>query len=298
MSDIDNPQNPNVRRPGPWDPRPEDLAVARDKRARPAASARPEGPVIDKGQHPAWAIISTLLLGGLLWFLTGSWVVAVAGLFGLLVHEYGHVLAMNRLGMGPARIYIIPFLGGLAKGQRNPVSEWHGVLVSLAGPAFGLLAMIPFVGLWAATGGSAWLFGAFFIAMINLLNLVPAPPLDGSKALGPVLARVHPMLEKAALIAIGVAVVWWGLTTGRFILAAFLAIAVIGHLKRGAWRPDEGPLSWGEAGKSLAIYLLTGVVCAMAGVAALMPLAGGSVEGAVELGLRFIGVDLMGAGAG
>ena len=74
---------------------------------------------------------------------TGSWVVAVAAIFGLFVHEYGHVLAMNRLGMGPAKIYIIPFLGGLARGQRNPDSEWHGVLVSLAGPAFGLLAACP-----------------------------------------------------------------------------------------------------------------------------------------------------------
>ena len=153
-------------------------------------------------------------MAGFLWFLTGSWVVAGAVLFGLFVHEYGHVLAMNRVGMGPARIYIIPFLGGLAKGQRAPNSEWHGVLVSLAGPAFGLLAMIPFVAVGLALKAPEWLMGAFFIAMINLLNLLPAPPLDGSKALGPVLTRVHPRLEQVALLVVGGLAVWWGAVDG------------------------------------------------------------------------------------
>lgn len=271
---------------GPWGSR----DGSEPARETPRYSARHETPREDKGQHPVWAVVSTLLMAGFLWLVTGSWVVAAAVLFGLFVHEYGHVLAMNRVGMGPARIYVIPFLGGLAKGQREPKSEWHGVLVSLAGPAFGLLAMVPFVGLWAVTGGDAWLMGAFFIAMINLLNLLPAPPLDGSKALGPVLTRVHPRLEQVALLAVGGLAVWWGLSTGRLILAVFLGLAVIGHLKRGVWRAAWGRLSWPEAGRSLALYLLTAVVCAAAAIGALLPLTGGAVEPALEMGLRFFGV--------
>ncbi|MEN5146750.1 metalloprotease [Brevundimonas diminuta] len=289
MSDTDNTLPPGGRRPGPWDPRPEEAAPA-PARATPRYSARHETPQEDKGQHPVWAVVSTLLMAGFLWFLTGSWVVAGAVLFGLFVHEYGHVLAMNRVGMGPARIYIIPFLGGLAKGQREPKSEWHGVLVSLAGPAFGLLAMIPFVGGGLAMQSQEWLMGAFFIAMINLLNLLPAPPLDGSKALGPVLSRVHPRLEQVALLLIGGLAVWWGVSTGRFILAVFLGLAVFGHLKRGVWRAAWGQLSWPEARRSLALYLLTAVVCAAAAIGALLPLTGGAVEPALEMGLRFFGV--------
>ena len=229
-------------------------------------------------------------MAGFLWWITQSVVVAGGVLFGLFVHEYGHVLAMNRLGMGPARIYIIPFLGGMAKAQREPKSEWHGVLVSLAGPAFGLIAMIPFVaaGLWLRS--PEWLMAAFFIAMINLVNLLPAPPLDGSKALGPVLTRVHPRLEQIALLAVGGLAVWWGLSTGRLILAVFLGIAVISHLKRGVWRAAWGRLSWPEAGRSLALYLATAAVCAAAAVGALLPLTGGAVEPAFDMGLRFIGV--------
>ncbi|QYF87214.1 metalloprotease [Brevundimonas sp. PAMC22021] len=279
MSDTDTP----IRQPGPWDPRPEPRSA---DPAPTAVAATPE----DKDQSLVWALLSTGLMAAFLWWVTGSVIVAGAVLIGLFVHEAGHALVMNGLGMGPARIYIIPFLGGLAKARREPESEWHGVLVSLAGPAFGLLAMIPFVGVWMATGQGEWLMGAFFIAMLNLVNLVPAPPLDGSKALGPVLTRVHPRLEQLVLLVIGIAVVWWGLTTGRFILAAFLGLAVFSHLKRGVWRPAWGTLSWPEAGRSLALYLATAALCAGAAVGALLPMTEGDAGEAIRLGLSYLGV--------
>lgn len=272
------------RPPGPWDPRPEDVAPA----PAPAAAdpGRAAEPPLDKGQHPVWAVVSTLLLGGFIWYITGSWVIAVAAIWGLLVHEYGHVLAMNRLGMGPAKIYIIPFLGGVAKSQRLPQSEWHGVLVSLAGPAFGLLAAIPFFALFLATGQGMWLNGAFVIAFINLINLAPAPPLDGSKALGPVLARVHPLLEKVTVGLIGLVVVIWGVTNGSWLFAIFLALALVGHLRRRSWRPDGRPLTLGESGRSVGLFLLTAAACAGVALAALMPVSGSLAE-ALSLGTRF-----------
>jgi len=295
--------NEPLSRPrGPWDPRPEDEKAAavraesgsgglRLGQARSAPDQTGRAGVLDKGQSPFWAIFSTLLLGGLLWWMTGSLIVVFAALFGLLVHEYGHVLAMNRYGMGPARIYIIPFLGGLAKGQRAPASEWHGVLVSLAGPAVGLLAVIPLIGVWMATGQQEWLIGAFFVALINLVNMAPAPPLDGSHALGPVLARVHPMLEKVALIVIGATVVVWGFSTGRYILAVFLALALLGQLQRGNGRSGEAPLSGREAVLSLGLYLLTAAACILVALATLWPMSSDGLFGAVQSGLRVLGLD-------
>ncbi|MGV9009471.1 metalloprotease [Brevundimonas sp.] len=278
----------NTPRPrGPWDPHPDEPKAVEAPAPTPRAVV--EAP-LDKGQHPAWALISTLLLGGFIWWVSGSWVVAMAAIFGLFVHEYGHVLAMNAVGMGPARIYIIPFLGGLAKGQRMPVSEWHGVLVSLAGPAFGLLAAIPFFALYLVLGGGEWLLAAVVIAAINLVNLAPAPPLDGSKAIGPVLARIHPMLERVAMIAVGALIVYWGFVTGRWILAAFLAIALYGHLRRGAWRPEGRQLTVKEAVMSVGLFLATGVACAAVGVAALMPLAEGSLPEALRIAGVYLGI--------
>ncbi len=269
---------------GPWGSR---SGSSPPPTAAVPATPAPASPPLDKGQHPVWAAVSTLLLAGFIWYVTGSWVIAGAVIWGLLVHEYGHVLAMNRYGMGPARIYIVPFLGGMAKSQRLPDSEWDGVKVSLAGPAFGLLATLPFFAAWMVTGGSAWLVGAFAIAMLNLVNLAPAPPLDGSKALGPVLARIHPMLEKAAMVAVGVLVVAWGLSNGSYIFAGFLVLALIGHLRRGAWRPEGRALSGRESGYSVGLFLVTVAACAGVALAALLPLAG-SVDGALAQGWRYL----------
>ena len=268
MTDSNTP-----RRPGPWDIKPGQPAPAAPP---PTTSNNPRAAQerLDGGQHPLWAAISTLLLGGLIWYFTGSWIAVVAILFGLLVHEYGHVLAMNAYGMGPARIYIVPFLGGMAKAQRRAESEWHGVLVSLAGPAFGLLAAIPFFGLFLATGQGMWLEGVFYVAILNLLNLAPAPPLDGSKALGPVLALIHPTLEKAAMIAVGAIVVLWGLSNGSYIFAAFLGFSLYSHLRSGNWRPEGRRLTRMEAGRSVGLFVLTAVACFAVALAGLLPIAG------------------------
>jgi len=115
MSDIDNTTSHSGRRPGPWDLPP---AEARPEPVR----GRPAEPLEDKGQHPGWAIASTLLMAGFLWWVTGSVIVAGAVLFGLFVHEYGHVLAMNKLGMGPAASTSFPSWAGWPRrsGSRRP----------------------------------------------------------------------------------------------------------------------------------------------------------------------------------
>jgi len=245
---------------GPW-------GEARAARAASASAAVPETPPAHQpqGQPLIWAVVSTALLAGYLWYAMGSWIYPLAGVIGVFVHEFGHVLAFNALGMGPGRIFIVPFLGGAAAPRVAADTEWKDVLSSLAGPAFGLLAAAPFYGVFLATQDPIWLKGAWFIAVINLLNLVPAPPLDGSKALGPVLARVHPLLEKAALLLVGVAVVVWGFTQARSLMGllfpVFIALAVFSYLRRGVWRPHARKLSWGGAGASLGLYLLTALLC-------------------------------------
>lgn len=267
-------------RHGPWDIEPAHEATT------PARAAEPQREA--PRQSLLWAAISTAALGGFLWFLLGHWVFGLAGVVGIWVHEYGHVLAMNRFGMGPARIHIVPFLGGLAWPARPETSEWDGVRVALAGPAFGLLAMIPFLAAGYGLGVPEYFLAAAMIALINLVNLAPAPPLDGSRALGPILARIHPTVEKAALVLIGAAVIWWGVTTGRLILTVFLAISLIGYLKQRGLRHPSRKLTGTETAMSLGLFLGTAVLCAAALVGAMLPLTG-SVEEAVDFGARLLG---------
>jgi len=207
-----------------------------------------------------WALASSALLAALIGYYNG-WIWALAGVVGVFVHEYGHVLAINAAGVGPGRIRIIPFVGGAATMQRTPDSDFKGVLIALAGPSFGLIAAIPFFLLARQTGDSRWVGGAFFIGLINLINLAPAPPLDGSKALGPALARIHPLVEKAALILVGLVAVVLAVRTGNWIFGAFVGIATLGAIRARTLRAPARPLTAVEWIGSVGLWLVALALC-------------------------------------
>jgi Zn-dependent protease len=221
------------------------------RRARPPASP---------AQEALWNIISTLILAA--WLALGAgWAWAVGAVAGVFVHEYGHVLAMNGLGLGPAKMRIIPFFGGAATPAVTPETEFKDVLVSLAGPSFGLLAALLFYAAAGITHDPVWLKAAIPVAVLNLLNLIPAPPLDGARALGPVLARIHPQIERGVLALVGAAAVWWCLQHRNFLIAVFIAISVYGSLSRPALRPLAVRLTGAQQAASLLLYLAAAALC-------------------------------------
>ena len=207
-----------------------------------------------------WGLLSTALLAGWIGIRFG-WIAALAGVIGVFVHEYGHVLAINTLGYGPGRIQIIPFFGGAATPAKPPTSEFHGVLIALAGPLAGLLAMAPFFIAVAVTGEGRWLGGALFVASINLLNLAPIAPLDGSKAFGPLLARIHPWLERGAILAIAVLALYWALISRQLLLGGVVVIGALSALRPGRLRPWAAPLTVGQWFVSLGAYILALAAC-------------------------------------
>ena len=213
------------------------------------------------GQSLAGAVISSLLLAAWIGWQMG-WVWALAGVFGVLVHELGHLALINALGCGPGRIHFIPFLGGAATMKRAPDTEFKGVLIALAGPVIGLLAAIPFVLLYQNTGQHMWLGGVFFIGMINLINLAPAPPLDGSKALGPALARIHPWLERGALFLVALAAVAWAIWTHSYLFGLFVGLSTFGVLRaKTALRPEAARLTLVQWLASVGMWLVALAFC-------------------------------------
>jgi Zn-dependent protease len=237
----------------------------------PAAPISPwaDAPAIDLPPSPKepsrlstllWGVAGTLVLAAWLSYQMGPlW--GVAAVIGVFVHEFGHVLVINWAGSGPSRIRIIPFFGGVATMARAPDTELKGVLIALSGPVFGLLAALPFFGLAAGTGQPAWLTGAVVIAGFNLLNLAPAPPLDGSKAFGPVLARIHPLLERGALLAVGLVAIVWTLSRGSWLVPLFIGLSIFASLRTAQLRPAARPLSWSEWALALALYVLAVALC-------------------------------------
>ena len=228
-----------------------------------APAARPASPATEF----AWGLISTLLLAGWIALWAGP-LGAVALVGGVFVHEFGHLLVINWAGAGPSRIRIIPFFGGAATMSRAPDSDFKGVLIALAGPAFGLLAALPFWGLAEFTGQRTWLVGAFYIGALNLINLAPAAPLDGAKAFGPALARIHPQLERATLVAIALVALAWLIARGSLLFALVIAFGALRAFVAGGAPPASRPLSLVEWLGSVALYFLVIGACAAVMLAA------------------------------
>jgi len=115
------------------------------------------------------------------------------------IHEFAHALAAYRLGDGTAKLM-----------GRLTLDRWGEAIVSAAGPISNLVlaiaAALPLRYI-NATGMDAGLVGSFlsFFVTINLVlmvfNLIPIPPLDGSKVLFAFLNprtvwQIRPVLEQ------------------------------------------------------------------------------------------------------
>lgn len=98
----------------------------------------------------------------------------------LVFHEYGHLRAMKKFGIPTKGMYLIPFVGGLAVGDK-PNTRWQDVYISLMGPIYGLvMTVVCYIG-YLITDNHFIGLVASFSALINLFNLLPIYPLDGGR---------------------------------------------------------------------------------------------------------------------
>jgi len=112
-----------------------------------------------------------------------GWKVAVMILVLLFLHEGGHLVAMKMRGMKTKGMYFIPFLGAAAVSEEEfPSREAEG-FVALMGPTVGLALCLFSYFLYEMTGDLEFAAAAGWMALINLLNLLPIMPLDGGRVL-------------------------------------------------------------------------------------------------------------------
>lgn len=149
----------------------------------------------------------------------------------LLLHEFGHFLAMRLLGYRDTEIFFLPFLGAAASGRKEDATVAQQVVVSLMGPLPGIL-----LGLGLLLHGQS-LFGpatqqvAMMLIIINLFNLLPIVPFDGGQIVSRTLFARLPWLDFgfnvlaiAALLAMG----WW-LAPILLWVGAFFALGLPGR---------------------------------------------------------------------
>jgi Zn-dependent protease len=237
----------------------------------------------------AAVVASAVMLG---WYASAPiWLtvaVAVCLELAILIHEFGHYLAMRAFGHRDASIVMIPFFGGATLGARGMSSRYEAAMVALAGPGFSALFVLAAAPV-AARGldllrmdvgrldASLDLLGpvaclvvlVVLVLMIplNLVNLAPVGMFDGGKVVG---AVVHSRAQRAALTtamvaALGYSTLQWG-TAGEFgnMAALLVAMWVYQLASRHATEPRQEPMSRWQAATTLAALVVTIAVYAEA----------------------------------
>jgi Zn-dependent protease/CBS domain-containing protein len=182
----------------------------------------------------------------------------------VVLHEFGHIAAARRYGIGTPEVTLLP-IGGVASLQRLPSDPAHELVVALAGPTVNLVIGL---GLIVAAGSlhlddltqidnpNLSLIGRLAIANLFLavFNLIPAFPMDGGRVLHALLAmRVSgpAATEIAARIGQGLAfgLGFLGLFGNPLLLfiAIFVYIAAASEAQMSAAQQALKGVSVGEA---------------------------------------------------
>ena len=154
---------------------------------------------------------------GIYWALYGAWF-GIGFAIMILLHEMGHFVEVRRRGLPAEMPVFLPGLGAYVKWQALGISTEVRALVSLAGPAAGLLAALAAAALFWQTGNSLWAALAHTGAWLNLLNLIPVWMLDGAGAVPPLDRR-----GRLSLLAFSVLLFWWSGQGTLLLLAAGFA---------------------------------------------------------------------------
>jgi len=194
--------------------------------ATPAASAEgfsnstsgPSGPAAEAGglaRRPAkndpWQLALAKTLGSMLVSIVVYTAVPIVGggidvrlMFAvgfvllMLVHELGHSVAMRYFRLSASPPIFIPFLGAVINLRQLPRNAWEEAVVGIAGPVTGTLAAGVTYLIYLQTGSELFLRLAQFGFFLNLVNMLPVPPLDG----GRVTAAVSPWVWITGLLGV------------------------------------------------------------------------------------------------
>jgi len=125
-------------------------------------------------------LLSMLFAIGVYAVLFG-WRYAVGIVAMLLIHEMGHYIAARQRGIEVGMPTFIPFVGAWVELKERPHDAETEAYVGLGGPLLGTVGAI--VAWWLARSYDApWLLAVAYTGFfINLVNLIPLPPLDGGR---------------------------------------------------------------------------------------------------------------------
>jgi Zn-dependent protease/CBS domain-containing protein len=186
--------------------------------------------------------------GNLFGALLAAALVVVLFVF-VVLHEYGHSLVAQRLGIEIQDITLLP-IGGLARMSAIPEKPSDEVKIAIAGPLVNVVLAATLYGLaylgFGSTGfqvpgltvsgislGGVLSYLAFINVILAGFNFIPAFPMDGGRVLRGLLAArmgVVRATEVAAVVGQGFAFLlfFYGLLSGNFDLVLIAAFVFFG----------------------------------------------------------------------
>lgn len=153
---------------------------------------------------------------------------ALALIICLVIHEYGHVRAMQHFGMKTKGIYLIPFMGGAALTDDKINTRWQDVVISMMGPCFGLLMSLACLLAYVVSGMPFFAGLAVFNAFLNLINLLPILPLDGGHVLKSISFSMNNKLGIVICVAAAALGIFISYSLG---LSLFMFLMIIGCME-------------------------------------------------------------------
>lgn len=179
----------------------------------------------------------------------------------LVFHEYGHLRAMKKFGIPTKGMYLIPFFGGIAVGDK-PRSQWQDVYISMMGPVYGLLMTAVFFAIFMVTGSHFCGLVASTSALLNLFNLIPVYPLDGGRVVKALVFSRRNYISLVLLLIISAACTLLTWKAGLVFLSFFIVLGVFDIV--AGWSvplaEDITPLQTYGIWFSLGWYLLVALV--------------------------------------
>ncbi len=207
-----------------------------------------KGKVLLLGLTKSGTLLSMLASAGLYWAIWG-WRFACGLVVAIYVHEMGHVVALRRLGIRATAPMFIPGLGAFVRLKQYPANPAEDARVGLAGPIWGLGAVLVFAAGFLLTGWDSLGAIARFAAWINLFNLLPIWQLDGGRGF-----RALDVGDRWVTIAV-IGGMWW--VTGEGLLVLLLVVGVVRTLAGGAPEASDRLTRWQFVGLVVAFAALT-----------------------------------------
>lgn len=160
------------------------------------------------------------------WAILFSWEFALVIIGVIIFHEYGHLYAMKKSNLPTKGMYLIPFVGGVAVGDK-PKNQWQEVYISMMGPVFGLAMTVIFYIIYLLTDNHFVGLVASVSAFVNIFNLLPIYPLDGGHVIKAIIFSAKNNFWYVGLVFLSALSLYFCWLFGLSFLMFFIIIGVV-----------------------------------------------------------------------